>query len=138
MKTALIALFALMLAVPAFAERKQSFGDYDIHYIAFHSSFLTPEIASAAGLVRSRNQGVLNVAVQEAGKPISAQVSGTMTNLLGQQRTLNFRQVREDEAVYYLTQFPIDTQELLRFDLNVQPAGGRPIGIQFEQEVYPE
>ncbi|MFC3608294.1 DUF4426 domain-containing protein [Stutzerimonas tarimensis] len=138
MKSALIALFALFMALPAFAERKQTFGDYDIHYIAFHSSFLTPEIASAAGLVRSRTQGVLNVAVQESGKPVTAQVSGTMTNLLGQQRNLNFRQVREDEAVYYLTQFPIDTQELLRFQLNVHPSGGRPINIQFEQEVFPE
>ncbi|MGY2498906.1 DUF4426 domain-containing protein, partial [Klebsiella pneumoniae] len=44
-------LIALCLALPAAAERKQSFGDLDVHYSVFNSSFLQPDIASAAGLV---------------------------------------------------------------------------------------
>ena len=42
-------LIALCLALPAAAERKQSFGDLDVHYSVFNSSFIQPDIASAAG-----------------------------------------------------------------------------------------
>src|SRR5690606_24521568 len=86
MKASLIALLTLLLALPAWAERKHSFGEYDVHYIAFNSGFLQPDIAAAAGLVRSKSQGVLNVSVLKAGKPTMALVSGTVKNLLGQDR----------------------------------------------------
>lgn len=138
MKHALIGLFALLLTLPAFAERKQSVGDYDIHYIAFHSGFLQPEIAQAAGLVRSKTLGVVNIAVKKAGQPVSALVSGSVKNLLGQDTALSFKQVKEGEAIYYLAQFPIDGQETLRFALSVQPMGGNAIPLQFSQEVFPE
>ena len=61
-------LIALCLALPAAAERKQSFGDLDVHYSVFNSSFIQPDIAAAAGLTRSKTQGVVNVAVLKAGK----------------------------------------------------------------------
>ncbi|PAU63754.1 DUF4426 domain-containing protein [Pseudomonas indica] len=135
-----IALFllTLCLAVPAFAERKQSFGDLDVHYSAFNSSFLQPDIAAAAGLTRSKSQGVLNVAVLKAGKASAAQVSGQVKNLLGQVTPLSFKQVTEGEAIYYLAQFPLGSREMLSFTLNVQSAGGQPYTFSFDQEVFPD
>ena len=138
MKRVLIGLFTLLLALPAFAERKQSVGEYDVHYIAFASGFLQPEVAQAAGLVRSKNQGVVNIAVQKAGQAVPALVSGTVKNLLGQDRPLSFRQVKEGDAIDDLAQFPVDGQETLRFALQVQPMGAEPIPLQFTQELYPE
>ena len=76
MKRMLIGLLAALLTLPALAERKHSVGEYDIHYIAFNSGFLQPDIAAAAGLVRSKTQGVVNVSVVKDGKPVAAQVSG--------------------------------------------------------------
>ena len=45
----LVSLFlCLLLSLPALAERKQSFGELDVHYSVFNSSFVQPEIAAAA------------------------------------------------------------------------------------------
>ncbi len=139
MKRSLICLLTLLLAVPALAERKHSVGDYDVHYIAFNSGFLQPDIAAAAGLVRSKTQGVVNVSVLKAGKPAAAQVSGSVKNLLGQDYPLTFKQLKEgDEAIYYLAQFPFESREVLRFNLNVQPNGAAPINFDFTQEFFPD
>ncbi|WP_165679593.1 DUF4426 domain-containing protein, partial [Metapseudomonas otitidis] len=59
MRRLIFCLFALCLSLPAVAERKQTFGELDVHYSAFNSGFLQPDIAAAAGLVRSKTQGVV-------------------------------------------------------------------------------
>ncbi len=139
MKTSLICLLTLLLAAPALAERKHSVGDYDVHYSAFNSSFLQPDIAAAAGLVRSKTQGLVNVSVLKSGKPAAAQVSGSVKNLLGQDYPLTFKQLKEgNEAIYYLAQFPFESREVLRFNLNVQPSGAAPINFDFTQEFFPD
>lgn len=137
MKRSLIVLFALLLAIPAFAERKHSAGEYEVHYNVFNSGFLQPDIAAAAGLTRSKTQGVMNIAVLKAGKPVPAKVSGTMHNLLSQRHVLKFSPLKEGEAIYYLAQFPLEAQETLRFNVNVQPEGGAPIDFEFSQELFP-
>ncbi len=139
MKRILIGLLAALLTLPALAERKHSVGEYDVHYSAFNSGFLQPDIAAAAGLTRSKTQGVVNVSVIKDGKPVAAQVSGVVKNLLGQDRPLGFKQLKEgDEAIYYLAQFPFDSQETLRFALTVQPTGAEPFGFEFNQEFFPD
>ena len=129
---------ALCLSLPAIAERKQSFGDLDVHYNAFNSSFLQPEIASAVGLSRSKTQGVVNISVLKTGQPTAARVSGEMRNLLGQIHSLRFKQVSEGEAIYYLAQFPIEQQEMLRFSLKIQADGGTTHSLDFNQEFFPD
>ncbi len=139
MRSSLICLLTLLFAMPAWAERKHSVGEHDVHYIAFNSGFLQPDIAAAAGLVRSKTQGVVNVSVLKAGKPVAAQVSGAVRNLLGQDYPLTFKQLKEgDEAIYYLAQFPFDSRETLRFSLNVRPTGAAPISFDFSQEFFPD
>ncbi|EIK54916.1 hypothetical protein YO5_19172 [Stutzerimonas stutzeri TS44] len=139
MKRVLICLLVALFALPAFAERKHSVGGYDIHYIAFNSGFLQPDVAAAAGLVRSKTQGVVNVSVLKQGKAVPAQVSGTVKNLLGQDRPLTFKQLKEgDAALYYLAQFPIDAQETLRFSLTVKPQDGESVTFDFNQEIFPD
>ena len=135
-----LALFvlALCLALPAAAERKQSFGELDVHYSAFNSGFLQPDIAAAAGLSRSKSQGVVNVAVLKAGQPTAASVSGEVKNLLGQVHALKFKQVSEGKAIYYLAQFPFDQQEMLNFTLNVQAGGDTAHSFSFDQEFFPD
>ncbi|RRV31290.1 DUF4426 domain-containing protein [Pseudomonas sp. o96-267] len=130
-------LIALCLALPAAAERKQSFGDLDVHYSVFNSSFIQPDIASAAGLVRSKTQGVINVAVLKAGKASTAVVGGEVKDLLGKSTALTFRQVTEGEAIYYLAQFPFKTREMLSFTLNVRQ-GDDAHRITFNQEMFPD
>lgn len=131
-------LMSLCLSLPALAEQKQSYGDLDVHYSAFNSGFLQPEVAAATGLVRSKTQGVVNVAVLKAGTASSAQVSGTVKNLLGQSTALSFKEVKEGKAIYYLAQFPFEQRETLRFTLNVTAADGVPHSFDFNQEFFPD
>ena len=131
-------LMSLCLSLPALAEQKQSYGDLDVHYSAFNSGFLQPEVAAATGLVRSKSQGVVNVAVLKAGTASSAKVSGTVKNLLGQSTALSFKEVKEGKAIYYLAQFPFEQRETLRFTLNVTAAEGVPHSFDFNQEFFPD
>ncbi|MCM2332113.1 protein of unknown function [Geopseudomonas sagittaria] len=142
MRRLALLLLTLSLALPAAAERLQRFGDLEVHYNVFNSSFLQPDIAAASGLTRSKTQGVVNVAVMRAGKAVpAASVSGSVKNLLGQSKTLNFQRVSEGEgdtqAVYHLAQFSMTDREVLTFDLKVQE-GGNTHSLTFNQEVFPD
>ncbi|MFK3767922.1 DUF4426 domain-containing protein [Pseudomonas putida] len=135
-------LISLCLALPVLAadaakpERKEVFGDVTVHYSAFTSSMLQPDIAAATGLVRSKNQGVLNIAVLKASKPTMAVVSGTVKDLTGRSNPLSFKQITDRGAIYYIAQFKIQQAETLTFDLNVE-TGGVSHKLSFNQEVFP-
>ncbi|WP_426205254.1 DUF4426 domain-containing protein [Pseudomonas sp. TWP3-1] len=139
-----IALFVLTacLSISAMAadvikgERKQTFGDVTVHYNTFNSTFLTPDIAKAAELIRSKNQGVINVSVIKAGKPVIAQVTGTVKDLTSQSVPLTFRQITEQGAIYYIAQYPVEQQEVRTFEIKVQ-TGDKIDTINFNQELFP-
>ncbi|WP_137973653.1 DUF4426 domain-containing protein [Pseudomonas sp. F(2018)] len=131
-------LLCVLFALPAFAERKQTFGELDVHYSVFNSSFLQPDVAAAAGLTRSKTVGVLNIAALKDGKGQAAKVGGTLKNLLGQTVELQFKQVLESGAVYYLAEFPLREREILTFSVNVQIGDGAPHTFTFNQEVFPD
>ena len=131
-------LFCLLLSLPAFAERKETFGELAVHYSVFNSSFLQPDIAAAVGLNRSKTVGVLNIAALKDGKGQPAKVSGSVKNLLGQTSTLQFKQVLESGAVYYLAEFPLRQREVLTFSIQVQVGDGTPNTLTFNQEVFPD
>ncbi|MHC8302905.1 DUF4426 domain-containing protein [Pseudomonas sp. ZS1P83] len=139
-----LALFVLTacLSVTAMAadaikgERQETFGDVTVHYNTFNSTFLTPDIAKSAELVRSKNQGVINVSVIKEGKPLVAQVSGSVKDLTSQTVPLKFKQITEQGAIYYIAQFPVDQQEVRTFEIKVQN-GDKTNTINFNQELFP-
>jgi hypothetical protein len=139
-----LALFLLTacLSVTAMAaeiiksERQETFGDVTVHYNTFNSTFLQPDIAKAAELIRSKNQGVINVSVIKDGKPLIAQVSGTVKDLTSKTVPLSFRQITEQGAVYYIAQYPVDQQEVRTFEIKVQN-GDKINTINFNQELFP-
>lgn len=139
-----LALFLLTacLSVTAMAadaikgDRQEKFGDVTVHYNTFNSTFLTPDIAKSAELVRSKHQGVINISVIKDGKPLIAQVSGTVKDLTSQSVPLNFKQVTEQGAIYYIAQYPVPQQETRTFEIKVQ-TGDKINTINFNQELFP-
>ncbi|AIC23261.1 MULTISPECIES: DUF4426 domain-containing protein [Pseudomonas] len=125
-----------MAAEPIKGERQEVFGDVTVHYNTFNSTFLQPDIAKAAELVRSKNQGVINVSVLKAGKPLVAQVTGTVKDLTSQSVPLKFKQVTEQGAIYYIAQYPVEQQETRTFEIKVQ-TGDTINTINFNQELFP-
>ena len=67
-------LLALLITLPLKAEQMKELGPWQVHYSAFNSSFLTPEVAKAYGLERSRYNAIINIAVQD--KRAKAQAVG--------------------------------------------------------------
>ncbi|MBC3270318.1 DUF4426 domain-containing protein [Pseudomonas sp. SWRI81] len=117
-------------------ERKETFGDITVHYNTFNSTFLQPDIAKAAELIRSKHQGVINVSVMKHGKPLIASVTGTVKDLTSQSVPLSFRQVTEQGAIYYIAQYPVPQQETRTFEIKVQN-GDKTHTIHFNQELFP-
>lgn len=117
-------------------ERKEVFGDTTVHYSTFNSTFLQPETAKAAQLVRSKQQGVINVSVIKAGKPVVTQVSGNVKDLSSRSVPLTFKQITEQGAIYYIAQYPVEQQETRTFTINVG-IDGKTETISFNQELFP-
>ena len=117
-------------------ERKETFGDITVHYNTFNSTFLQPDIAKAAELIRSKNQGVINVSVVKDGKPVIASVTGTIKDLTSNSVALKFRQVTEQGAIYYIAQYPVPQQETRTFEIKVEN-GDKINTINFNQELFP-
>jgi hypothetical protein len=148
MRTISQAAFAITLAVTlnlafqARAEQAASVGDYEVHYSAFTTNTLQPAVASAYKITRSKNRGMLTVSVLQKvmgtlGKPVAATITGTASNLSGQLKTLDIREIREGNAIYYIAEFPVSDQEVLDFDLSVDiPGQASPATIKFRKQFF--
>ena len=120
------------------AQESQKVGPYEVHFSAFESTFLTPEIAKTYQLTRSRYQAVINVAVLDTRKGNAATqvvLKGYANNLLGHQVDFNFKEVKEEQAIYYLEQLTYTNEETFRFYLTLQtPEGEFP--VKFVKKFY--
>lgn len=139
-----LALIATMILATApgsgHAQYAEDFGEYRVRYSALPTDQLLPDVARAYGIDRSRQRGLLNVAVQRsasgrASDPIRALLNGTATSLGGQRVSLKFREIAEDGAVYYISEFPVSPPDTYRFSINVTPEGATtPYLLKFNQD----
>ena len=136
-----LASLTLLLALPSFAEQAIHSQKYDIHYNAFNTMIVTPEVAQTYGFTRARNRALLNVAVIDKAtkKPLAAMVTGTRTNIIGQVLPLEFQQIKEQNAIYYIAQLRFTEEEMWRFELKIQPdLNAKAIPLKLSQTFYLE
>ncbi|MBQ0780026.1 MAG: DUF4426 domain-containing protein [Thalassolituus sp.] len=125
-------------------EQKKVFGEYEVHYIGLNSSFLPEDAAAAYNIPRSRALGYLSISIlkDEGGElavPVSAKLTGTIRNLIGQVRELEFREIKETNAVYYISTFRFDDKDMYTIDLKATPEGQpRTFDVTFSQQFYQE
>ncbi len=132
-------LFGILLSGHASAERFKAFDHYQVHYNALNTTFLPPEVAKTYSIQRSKVRGLINVAVLDSrsNKPVTALVTGEIRNLVGQTQALEFKLVREGIAVYYIAEFRFTDDEILNFDLQVQPdPNAAAYQFEFKQHFY--
>jgi Domain of unknown function (DUF4426) len=139
-------LWCALLTAAFFASRahaeSQDFDNYTIHYIAVATTFLTPEIAAEYNIVRSNRRAFLNIAVIRNNQdgsttPVPATVTGNKRNLLRQSADIEFAEIREGEAIYYIGQFDFSNAENIRLAVNVQPEGKGPMReIEWNTQLY--
>ena len=131
----LLALGLLVTAPLRAAEQKM--GDLTVHYNTLPSTFLTPEIALANRIERSRFNGLLNIAVtDQKGKTLQVNMSGEGKSLIGTTRKLDFQTIREGDAVYYIAQYPFRSEENVLFTINIQAPGQAAETLSFRHTFY--
>lgn len=132
-----VALALCFLPAIVHAEQKQRLGPFDVHYVVVQSTFFSEEIASRYQIVRGRDRALLNLSVLNSnGEPVRATLEGTITNLLGQVTPLEFREVAEGSAVYYLAEVRHTDRETLRFSVTVTAGDGVPRSLRFQQQMF--
>lgn len=129
---------------PAAAEpanaTSRDFGDHVIYFNAMRTSELTPEVAQAYDIVRSPNRVMLNVSLSRKepgtpGVPVAAAVTAEAVNLNAQFKNLSLREVREGQAIYYIGDVSISSDETLVFTVKATPEGSQqPLTVKFTRE----
>ena len=138
-KIVLIAILAFSFITTTSAENMKKMADINVHYIALNSTFLTPEIAKTYGLERSRYKGLVNISVLDntkKGNPAKTVImTGKARNDVGQIKSLEFTEVKEGDAVYYLAQVSYANEETIYFDINISDKG-KQHNLKFSQKFY--
>ena len=137
-----ILIICMLFSVTCYAEQSKTFGQYTIHYSAFTTDQLSPDIAKLYKIPRSKNRAMVNLTVLKKGegplgKPVKARVEGEAKNLSEQLRQLNIREIVEEDAVYYIAETQINNEETLRYSFHITPEGeSTPYELTFQQKFY--
>ena len=135
-------LILSLISVNSFAENSKEFGNYVVHYNAFRSDTISPEVAKQYNLARANNRVLINIAVLEkvmntTGKPTSSTVTGHASNLTGQLKKLKFKEITEGNAIYYLAETKISDGEFLKFDVKIVPEGEtKAMRLKFDKRFF--
>ncbi len=137
---AVFALVLSLLAGPVLAEQVIESGPFRLHYMAMVTYQLPPQVAEAYGITRSRKQGIVVLNLQHVDQPqvsVASKVSGRIRNLIGQERLDALREVREQDAIYWIATFDFSHLETMRFDFQVDPEGPHAaFPVHFSQQFY--
>ena len=125
-------------AWPAFGAQFAKFGDIEVHYVVVSTMFLTAEIATQNGIERRPDRAFVNLSVLKADLPVRAELTGTVTNLLGHARKLDFREMTEGASIYYLASLEHDDEDTLRFVVDVTVAGEPTHRVEFQETLFQE
>lgn len=140
-----LCITAAMVLLAPLALAQEPFKEYEGHrifYSAFNSSFITPEVAQLHSLSRGSDQGLVNIAVVRSTPEgdslgLPAGISGQVTNLIQQTETLEFAEIRDGEAVYYLAPFKFENEDALHFDITVSVDDTKaPYTFRFTRTLY--
>lgn len=132
-----VAILLLLFCVSTAHAEPVEWQGYMIYYSTFRSTLIPAEVAEAHGIVRSDGRIVTNITIRKDDSPIRARVEGTVTNLLNQLFSLEFEEVSEQEAIYYLASQIVDETDTLRYRIEIQPEDSEEsYTLQFTREYY--
>ncbi|MCM2678907.1 DUF4426 domain-containing protein [Echinimonas agarilytica] len=137
-KLIIAAVMGFMIWLPNASAEMKKVGPYEVHFSAFESTFLTPEIAKTYQINRSRYHAVINVSIldtRNANAAIKTPLTGEAKNLLGHNVTLSFKEIIEGNAVYYIDQLKYSNEETFRFYLVIKTDEGE-YPVQFIKKFY--
>ena len=152
MKKLTAIILSIFISLPAFAQinqpkeiqTSQKFGEYTVHYNVFNSKMVPAQIAETYKLLRGKDTVLINISLTktEAGATslgLPAKVSVKAVNLMQQSKAVEFIEIKETDATYYLAQFRHTNEEDIRFEVSVLPEGeSKPLNVSFTRRLFTE
>ncbi len=135
-------LLLLLIPVTTLAGSEQQ-GRFKLLYSVVNSTFVEPDTAAIYQMVRAKDRAFLNLAVREtlddgSDRAVTARFQGRSWDLF-QNQFLEFREVREGDAIYYIAEFTFRDGETRFFDLDWAAKGMKySSNLRFHQKVYEE
>ena len=137
----LIAVTTLLMAFAANGEQQKTFGPYQVHYSVLNTTFITPDVAKNYGITRGKNRALVNIAVRKSQADGSstakkAIITGSSSDLI-HTTELAFKEINEQDAIYYLAELRFNHQEMRVFTIKVQPDPNiAPYTLKFQKTLY--
>ncbi len=123
-------------------ESSKDFGDYVVYFNALNTDQLMPDVAREYGIVRSNSRALLNVSIHRKvssgqTEAVTGAVSASAINLTGQLKTMTLREIREEQAIYYIGEIAVTDGEVLIFTVDVTP-GNDPsrFTVRFKKQFF--
>lgn len=122
-------------------------GDVTVRANAFPTAHLDATVAERYGIARQPGAVLLLVGVHRGEgadeRPIQANVAATVTDLRGQRRTLEMRELHGNDPsgatlLDHFAVVEVSPPDTLRFDVTVDWPGGRGTTLRVEHELLPD
>ena len=128
---------ALVFTASVQAQQMKKLGPWHVHYIAFGSTFITPEIARTYKITRAKNKGIINIAILDSKtqEAQSVDITGTVRNLIHAPKPLQFKEINEGESTYYIAQMDYKNEETLTFEIKLRQ-GSQTQTLKFTETLY--
>jgi hypothetical protein len=129
------------LGPTAQAQQSERFGPFELHYSVVNTTFLEPRVAAAYGITRGEKRAILNLAVREhldeGGTEARSMLLEGRTWDLMQNQFLEFQEVREGPAIYYIAEFKFINEEWRFFEVDFRPEGAeKTYTFKFKHQLY--
>jgi hypothetical protein len=125
-------------------ESSRDFGDYVVYFNALLTEQLTPDIARQYEIVRSKSRALLNVSIHKkqpdgSSTAVTGAVSASAINLNGQLKPMTLREIREEQAIYYIGELAITDAEILIYTIDVTPSNEPSrFTVRFKKQFFVE
>ena len=127
MRLSLVLFMALsLMSMGAQAQQSERFDRFELHRSVVYTTFLSPEIAAEYGIARGNFKAILTLSVRNvdagetAGRPML--IKGETWDLI-RGDTLEFKEIRENNATYYIADFEFIDREWRFFEFDFRPEG---------------
>lgn len=133
-------LLPTLLSAGSHAQQSEMFGPFELHYSVVNTTFLEPDVAATYGITRGEKSAILNLAVrehlQQGSEARSMLIKGRTWDLI-QNQFLEFREIREGPAIYYIAEFKFINEEWRFFEVDFRPQGaGQSYTFKFKHQLY--
>jgi len=135
----LLIVYLFILPINSQADNSKLYDRHTVHFNAFPSDSLPSQMTQKYKIQRSKNIALINVSIVKNDKSkkiegIQSRVTGVLKNLLGQLKKLDFQEVHEGSAYYYIAQVAVENNDIVHFKVQIETHDKQHYDIKFRKQ----